>query len=147
MRQGEKDSLISGWIHKDKPRSYKLLAGVYDIKVQDSSVPEKPFVNIKGVEIKGGETTEKVAKFTQEGILQIMALKAGKPFQAYVYVYRQGEKDSLISGWIHKAKPRSYKLLPGVYDIKVQDSADKTVKEIKGVAIESGKTQTIETAF
>jgi hypothetical protein len=104
-------------------------------------------VSIKGVEIKGGETTEKVAEFAQEGILQIMAVKAGKPFRAYVYVYRQGEKDSLISGWIHKDKPRAYKLLAGVYDIKVQDGTTKTVKEFKGITIESGRTQTIEAVF
>jgi hypothetical protein len=43
--------------------------------------------------------------------------------------------------------PASFKLLPGVYDIKVKDSSTKSVKELKDVTIESGKTQTVEAVF
>ncbi len=141
-RQGEEDRLESGYTDPPKPFSTKLLPGTYDIKVLDDSVPDKPVVELKGVVIEGGKTTEKIAEFTKEGILKITAIKGGKPFQAYVQIYRQGEEDRLESGYTDPPKPFSIKLLPGTYDIKVLDDSvpDKPVVELKGVVIEGGKT-------
>ncbi|RLB08744.1 MAG: hypothetical protein DRG59_04240, partial [Deltaproteobacteria bacterium] len=62
-------------------------------------------------------------------ILKVTALKDGKPFQAYVQIFRQGEEDRLESGYTDPPKPFSIKLLPGTYDIKVLDDSvpDKPV--------------------
>jgi len=85
-------------------------------------------VELKDVVIESSKTTEKIAEFTKEGILKITAIKGGKPFQAYVQIYRQGEEDRLESGYTDPPKPFSIKLLPGTYDIKVLDDSilDKT---------------------
>ncbi|RLB08342.1 MAG: hypothetical protein DRG59_05310, partial [Deltaproteobacteria bacterium] len=118
-------------------------------KVLDDSVPDKPVVELKGVVIEGGKTTEKIAEFTKEGILKITALKGGKPFQAYVQIYRQGEEDRLESGYTDPPKPFSTKLLPGTYDIKVIDESvpNSPVVELKGVVIKSGETRSVVADF
>ena len=124
-----------------------MLPGVYDIMVRDDSVPEKPEVAVKGLEVKPGETLEKVVEFTQEGILEITPVKEGKPFAAWVYISRSGEEEHLTYKHASEKKPAEFKLLPGVYDIKVKDDATKSIKELNGVTIESGKTQTTEVTF
>ncbi len=124
-----------------------MLPGVYDIKVTDDSVPEKPVVNVKGLEVKAGETLEKIVEFTGEGFLEVSPVKAGKLFNAWVYIYRPGEKKHLTYKHSTEKRPASFKLLPGVYDIEVKDSSTKSVKELKGLTIESGKTKTIEAVF
>ena len=148
-RQGEEDRLESGYTDPPKPFSIKLLPGTYDVKVLDDSVPDKPVVELKGVVIEGGKTTEKIAEFTKEGILKITALKGGKPFQAYVQIYRQGEEDRLESGYTDPPKPFSTKLLPGTYDIKVIDESvpNSPVVELKGVVIKSGETRSVVADF
>ena len=56
-------------------------------------------VNFKGIEIKSGETLEKIAEFTQQGILEVTAVKGGKPFKARVYVIPSGrDKPSCLRG-------------------------------------------------
>jgi hypothetical protein len=44
-------------------------------------------------------------------------------------------------------RPASFRLLPGVYDIKVKDSSTKSVKELRDVTIESGETEAVEVIF
>ncbi len=142
FRQGENDHMAVGYTDPPSPFSLKLLPGVYDVWVQDGSVPDKPVVQLKGVNIEPGKTTEKVAEFTKEGLLKVTAIKAGKPFVAYVRVFRQGENDHLTVGYTDPPNPFSLKLLPGVYDIRVQDGSvpDKPVVQLKGINIEPGKT-------
>jgi hypothetical protein len=130
-----------------RPASFKLLPGVYDIKVRDDSVPEKPEVNVKGLEVKAGETLEKIVEFTGEGFLDVSPVKEGKPFAAWVYIHRSGEKKHLTYKHATERRPASFKLLPGIYDIKVKDSSTKSVKELRDVTIESGETQTVEIVF
>ena len=149
FRQGEEDRLESGYTDPPKPFSIKLLPGTYDIKVLDDSVPDKPVVELKDVVIESSKTTEKIAEFTKEGILKITAIKGGKPFQAYVQIYRQGEEDRLESGYTDPPKPFSTKLLPGTYDIKVIDESvpNSPVVELKGVVIKSGETRSVVADF
>ncbi len=145
--QGEQSYLASKDTGKDQAAIFGLLPGVYDVKVEDFSLPDKPEVNFKGVEIKAGEKIEKIAEFTQEGTLSVTALKGGAPFRTHVWIYPQGEQSYLASKDTGKDQAAIFGLLPGVYDVKVEDFTDKTTKEFKGVIIESGKTENIEAAF
>ena len=144
---GEEKQLTYMHSTEKRPASFKLLPGVYDIKVRDDSVPEKPEVNEKGVEVKAGETLEKIVEFTGEGVLEVSPVKAGKLFNAWVYIYRPGEEKQLTYKHATEKRPAAFKLLPGVYDIKVKDTSTKSVKELNGVTIESGETQTIDAVF
>ena len=146
-RSGEKKHLTYKNSTEKRPASFKLLPGVYDIKVRDDSVPEKPEVNVKGVEVKAGETLERMVEFTGEGVLEVSPVKEGKLFSAWVYIHRSGEKKHLTYKNSTEKRPASFKLLPGVYDIKVKDNSTKSVKELRDVTIESGKTQTVEAVF
>ena len=146
-RPGEEKPLTYKHSTEKMPASFKLLPEIYDIKVRDDSVPEKPEVNVKGVEVKAGETLEKIVEFTGEGVLEVSPVKAGKPFAAWVYIHRSGEKKHLTYKHATEKRPAAFKLLPGVYDIKVKDTSTKSVKELNGVTIESGETQTIDAVF
>jgi len=146
-RSGEKKHLTYKDSTEKRPASFKLLPGVYDIKVRDDSVPEKPEVNVKGLEVKTGETLERTVEFTEEGFLEVSPVKEGKQFAAWVYIHRSGEKKHLTYKHATERSPASFKLLPGVYDIKVKDSSTKSVKEIRDITIESGETQTVEAVF
>lgn len=81
------------------------------------------------------------------GLLKITATKSGKPFGAWVYIYRSGEKKHMTYKHSTERRPASFKLLPGVYDIKVKDSSTKSVKELRDVTVESGETQTVDVVF
>ena len=87
-RSGEKKHLTYKHSTEKRPASFKLLPGVYDIKVRDDSVPEKPEVNVKGVEVKAGETLERIVEFAGEGFLEVSPVKEGKLFDPWVYVQR-----------------------------------------------------------
>jgi hypothetical protein len=62
-------------------------------------------------------------------------------------VFKAGETSQLTSGYTRENRAFSKKLLPGAYDIRVQDPKEKTEKRFKGVRIDSGKTQALEAAF
>jgi len=144
---GEEKHLTYKHTTEKRPATFKLLPGVYDIMVKDDSVPEKPEVRVKGLEVKPGETLEKVVEFTREGILEVSSVKAGKMVKTWVYIYPSGEEKHLTYKHTTEKRPATFKLLPGLYDIKVKDDATKSIKELKGVTIESGKTQTTEVVF
>jgi len=146
-RSDEKKHLTYKRSSGKKPASFKLLPGIYDIKVRDDTVPEKPVVSVKGLEVKSGETLERTVAFTEEGFLDVSPVKEGKQFAAWVYIHRSGEKKHLTYKHATERRPASFKLLPGVYDIKVKDKPTKSVKEIRDITIESGETQTVEAAF
>ena len=145
--EGEKSYLVQKDTGKDQPAVFQLLPGIYDVKVEDFSLPDKPVVNLKAVEIKSGETVEKVAEFVGEGTLSLTALKGGKLFRAHVRVYPEGEKSYLVQKDTGKDQPAVFQLLPGIYDVKVEDFTNRSIQEFKSVIIESGKTKIIEAAF
>ena len=146
-RQEDKKQLASGWMPKDKPASYKLLPGIYDIVIEDGAVPSKPKVEINGVEVTSGETVAKKAEFVTEGVLEISAFKNGKNFAAYAKVFRQEDKKQLASGWMPKNRPASYKLLPGLYNVELENNSDKTKKMQNDIQVESGQTKNVEIVF
>jgi hypothetical protein len=149
-RQEDGKDMGKGWTKKDgKPLEYKLLPGVYKIWLQDQSVVAQwPLIWIENVEVKAGETVERVATFGQGGILQVKAIKNNAPAETYVKVYRQEDGKQLGKGWTKKdGKPLEYKLLPGTYTAKVEDRTDRSVREIRDIQVQSGKTLTVNAAF
>lgn len=145
--EGEKRHLAQKDTSKDQPAVFQLLPGIYDVKVEDFSLPDKPVVSLKGVEVKAGETIEKIAEFASEGTLSLTAIKGGKLFRAHVWVYPEGEKRHLVRKDTSKDQPAVIDLLPGIYDIKVEDFSDRSFKEFKGIVIESDKTNNMEATF
>ena len=147
--EGEKNYLVQKDTGKDQPAVFQLLPGIYDVRVEDFSLPDKPMVSLKGVAIQSGETVEKIAEFVNEGTLSLTALKGGKPFRTHVRVYPEGEKNYLVQKDTGKDRPAVFPLLPGVYDVMVEDFSlpEKPKVSLKGIVIESGKTKTLDVAF
>ena len=122
---------------------YKLLPGMYKIEVQDRSVKQRPVISIENVEVKPGQTTERIATFDRGGILSIMAIKDNVPIQAQVWVTQQQDNTSMGERVTGKdGSPVKYKLLPGMYKIEVQDRSVKQrpVVSIENVGVKPGQT-------
>ena len=148
LTQGGEKRVAKGWTSAEKPATFRLPPGIYDIRVQDTNVIEKPTVDIKDVEIIEGRMTERIADFATEGVLQVKAIKNNAPIKTYVKVYRQEDEKDMGRGWTKKdGKPLEYKLLPGVYTAGVEDRTDRSVREIRDIQVQSGKTLTVNAAF
>ena len=148
-RQEDKKYMGDGWTREDgKPTEYKLLPGNYKIWLQDQSVKQRPVVWIENVEVKADQTVERFATFVAGGVLKVTAIKNGAPYQAHVKVYQQDDDKYMGDGWARaNGKAAEYKLLPGSYYAKVQDRTDRSVREIRDIQLQSGKTLTVNAAF
>ena len=127
-------------------REISLLPGTYDLTAVCHEVPPiKPTVKLPGIEIAPGETVERTAEFFT-GFLKISASKNGQPFNTPVELYKpSGEK--YYSHWTSNGV-RTFKLLPGVYDVKVLDVQEKgQVRSFEGIKIEAGQTHSVEASF
>jgi len=56
---GEEDYIAWGLT----PKGFRLLPGIYDVRVKDRSVPQEPVVWVRGVEVKAGDKINVDAKF------------------------------------------------------------------------------------
>jgi Ca-activated chloride channel family protein len=137
LTQGGEKRIAEGWTSAEKPATFRLPPGIYDICAQDQSVIQKPTVDIKNVEIVEDQTTEKIANFASEGILQVKAIKKNAPYKAQVWVYSQDNKQRGNSWTSADGKPAEFKLMPGIYRIQVQDPvpAQRPTIEINDVEV------------
>jgi Ca-activated chloride channel family protein len=142
LTQGGEKRIAEGWTSAEKPATFRLPPGIYDICAQDQSVIQKPTVDIKNVEIVEDQTTEKIANFASEGILQVKAIKKNAPYKAQVWVYSQDNKQRGNSWTSADGKPAEFKLMPGIYRIQVQDPvpAQRPTIEINDVEVVAGQT-------
>jgi len=149
FRQEDDKSMGDNWTREDgTPAEYKLLPGIYKIRLQDPSVKQRPEIWIENVEVKADQTVERFATFVAGGVLNITATKNDAPCKAYVKVFRQEDKTYMGDGWTREdGGGAEYKLLPGTYTANVEDRADRTVREIRGIQVQSGKDTTINAVF
>jgi Ca-activated chloride channel homolog len=128
------------WYHK-KPAEFKLVPGTYYLKVTDRSVRPHQRQEIRDIEIVSGQTVEKNVSFVAGGVLKITAIRDGQPFEARADVYRQSDNKRIgdKNTWYHK-KPAEFKLVPGVYYLKVFVRKTREKKEIRDIEVVSGRT-------
>ncbi len=91
-----------------------------------------------------------VEKTQSFGRLRVIALRNGKPFNAYVEVYPQGGEEALKIGRTGTDASRpGAKLEPGVYDLQVADpdTPNQAPVRLEGIPIEAGKTTEREVSF
>jgi Ca-activated chloride channel homolog len=144
--EGEKKVLTGDWT-RDDAATFKLLPGIYDLTVTDSDDAGEPKVSFSGITIEPGKAVEKTAEFSG-GTLKVKALRKGKLFSAncQVYTMEEGEKKLLTGDW-SRDDAATFKLVPGVYFVVVEDGDSHEKKEFKDVNIEAGKAQNLEAAF
>lgn len=143
LTQGAEKRVAEGWTSVEKPASFRLAPGMYDIRAQDLSVIQRPTVDIKDVEIMDGKQTERIVNFATEGILQVKAIKDNAPIKTYVKVFRQKDDKYMRDGWTHEdGKPSEFKFLPGIYKIYFQDGSVIQRPEIwiEDVEVKAGET-------
>ena len=138
----DRRTVAAGYGDDKKPYSEKIPPGTYDIVVRDLSVPEKPFLELKGIEIEVGQTNHQAAEFVQEGMLAIAATKAGRPFVAFFRMHKAGERSYFHSGYTKAGQALTHKVLPGRYDVFFQDGSvlQKPELWVRDVVVEAGKT-------
>jgi Ca-activated chloride channel family protein len=149
FRQEDNKYMRDGWTREDgTPAEYKLLPGLYKIWLQDQSVKQRPEIWIENVEVKADQTVERFATFVAGGVFKVTATKDGAPYKAYVKVYSKEDDKYMGDGWARAdGKAAEFKLLPGVYSVKVEDRTDRTVREIRDIQVQSGKTTTVNAPF
>ena len=137
--QGGEKRVAEGWTSAEKPAAFRLPQGLYDIRAQDVNVIQRPIVEVKAVKIVESQMTEKIINFAKEGILHVKAIKKNAPYKAQVWVYSQDNKQMGNSWTAADGKPAEFKLMPGVYSIKVQDPvpAQRPIVEIKDVEVKA----------
>lgn len=86
--------VVAGYSTEQVPFTGKVPPGTYDVTVKDLSVPQKPTMEINGVNVKAGETAQRSVDFDREGELRMQALKDGRPIRALYRIYRTGEKNT-----------------------------------------------------
>jgi Ca-activated chloride channel family protein len=145
--EGGEKKLVTGDWTRDDAATFNLVPGTYDLTVINREDAGQPEVNCPGITIEPGKTVEKTAEFSG-GTLKVKALRNGKLFSANCQVYTtdEGEKKLLTGDW-SREEGASFKLVPGVYLVIVEDGDSHEKKEFKEVTIEAGKTQNLEAGF
>jgi len=142
------DELVtSGWLEEGQGRTFSLLPGVYRVEVRDTSIPDEPVVSLDDIEITSGQLTSRQVNFSREGLLRVEAMKAGKSIHAHAVVYQGG--DRVTSGWLKEGEGASFKLLPGVYRVEIQDKKipQEPVVVLEEVAVQPGQTVSRQARF
>lgn len=145
FRSGGKDQIARSYAYPPNPASFNLLPGKYDVRVEDNDIPQEPFVTLKAVELKAGESVKKTAELPAEGFLRVETLHDGEPVSAGYSVFSPADGHHIAGGYSYEPSP--VKLLPGVYNVSVKSKDGKFKKEIKGVSVTSGRTETVRVVF
>ena len=135
-------NVVSGYADDNKPFSMRIPPGTYDIVVRDMSVPEKPSIELKGIEVQLGKTSSETVEFALEGVLAVLATKAGEPFAAFFRMHKAGESSYFHSGYTKPGQPLGQKVMPGRYDVFFRDHSvlNKPEDWVRDVVVEAGRT-------
>lgn len=141
-KPGEENPLTTEWTSREQAATFTLLPGVYDLKVVDREVLQRPTKMIFGLEIKPGTLLEKTVEGFSEGRLKLTTVKHDQPFAAYVAIYQPGEENSFSETWTSPKEPAIFRVVPGVYDLKILDKSvlPHTPKTITGIDLKPGTT-------
>jgi Ca-activated chloride channel homolog len=121
---------------------FQLLPGTYDVEVENQEDAGRTRVSFKATTVEAGKTVEKTAEFSG-GTLKVKAIRNGNPFSAYCTGFEPGEGGKKEVTGSHTGEDGvEFQLLPGTYDIEVENQEDATRprQSIKGIKIEAGKT-------
>jgi len=125
------------------PLVIKLNPGSYDALVRAIKIVGKPTVKFEVVEIKSGETLEKLVDFSS-GTLKVGALQGEKLVDAVVYIKNPDTGEQVAQGRTYvssKSNPKAFELSPGVYDVKVSavKITNKPSQEFNGIEIKASE--------
>ena len=125
------------------PRIVPLPVGTYDVIVRSINIDGSPTITFERVEVKEGETAEKVADFSA-GILKVKVTMNGKLKDSTVDAISEVTNKSVSGGRTYESKPFEMRLLPGKYYLKIHPIAVLGIKEfiIRDVTVNTGNKET-----
>lgn len=139
-----------GWLGRssaDNPRGFSLPAGRYDVLVQADGIARAARW-IRDLQIEDGQVVERIVDFTP-GELTVAATGNGELLeQASVTLLDARDASVVIAAaspesWMGhggRPHPRTYELLPGIYDLRVvPDQVLGASSWIRGITIEPGQ--------
>lgn len=102
------------------PRVLPLAAGTYDVDVRAVDLAGGPSQKLDGVEVKAGETVEKVVDFSS-GTLRVGAVRGSELIDATVVVKNlaTGKEVGLRTYTNPQTNPRAFELPTGRYSVRV----------------------------
>ncbi len=114
--------------------------GLYDITVEPQ-ISGMRAQRVTGIELAGGVTVEKTVDVSGTGLLRVMLLSGGKPFNdASVRVYFNGGSDW---NWMQRVSQGVWELkLPeGTHDVEVHSNiSGMEPKRVRGIVVAGGAT-------
>lgn len=137
---------------ENESKDFFLNPGIYDISAQQSDVQTDTFtLTEKGVEIKLGETTDRIFRF-QKGTISIKGITTQKesiPFMCQVF--KAGSADEIVANAAFPADGGQLPLPPGTYDLIVigtdpRLSANPRTK-VTNIEVKSAETTDLVTNF
>lgn len=145
---GKDSPLETGDTSRDNPKTFILAPGKYDLKVVYRKSRPETVRRFDGITIKNNETIEKQVAFG-EGRLNIEVLVNGSKGNASLYVYEAGTGKRVTTGDTSRDNPKTFTLLPGVYDLQVvyRKSRPETEHRFDGIEIKAGQTVEKQTQF
>ncbi len=151
---GNPDVLARGRTYtgpETNPRVFPLEPGKYDVAVTHLGLEGDAERRIAEVEVRPGETTERVVDFGV-GRLAVKATRNGALEDCSVQVYRAGTQEQIASGRTYTAassNPQVFALGPGTYDVSVQSVRVEggVPQRLTGVEVRQGETTTRDVDF
>ena len=140
--QGSERKQVTRAMTRDDGATFQLMPGTYDIEVQNDTDANKPKVVLTGISIESGQSVEKVMEFSG-GTLRVKAVRNGKPLSAMCFVYTgQDSERKQVTRAMTRDEGAVFQLMPGTYDIEVQNDTDanKPKVALTGITIESGQS-------
>ena len=127
------------------PRIIPLAEGTYNVKVTAVGLRGDHKRQLEGLEVKDGETVEKVVDFSS-GTLSVQATRNGELSDVTVRVYRPGTKKEVAAGRTYvseETNPKTFELTAGTYDVTLSavEMTDRPKVGFEGVVVE-GQEQT-----
>jgi hypothetical protein len=125
------------------PRIVPLPVGTYDVIVKSVTIDGSPTITVEKVEVKEGETIEKIADYSA-GILKVKVTLNGELKDSTVSAVSEATKKNVSGGRTYESKPFEMRLLPGKYFLKIHPIAVLGVGEVivKNVVIKAGDKET-----
>ena len=140
--QGAERKQVTRSMTRDEGAVFQLMPGTYDIEVENQTDANKPKVSLAGITIESGKRVEKEVEFSG-GTLTVKAVRNGKPLSAMCIVFTgQGAERKQVTRGMTQDKGVVFQLLPGTYDIEVENQTDASKPRVSlpGITIEGGKS-------
>ena len=126
------------------PRKIPLPVGTYDVTVQSVRIKASPIITFEKIEIKEGETVEKIVDYSA-GILKVKITLNGKLHDSTAKVFSEATQKVIAGTRTYSSKPAVLRIPPGKYSIEITPLKVLGVEKftLKNVVVKPGDKETL----